>query len=133
MSFRKLALVTLVVSGILVLPATGGFSSASVDRGMKVAIAPDGSAYVGFEHDTSNINDTTNTADLEVTITNQLGSEQTLDTVNVTVDSETKDLGPLGQGNPNSATFEDVPCESTIYVEASGSGVVIEFDRKVEC
>jgi len=128
MSLRKLALVTLVVAVILVIPATGGFSSVSADRGMKVSIAPDGSAYLGFEQETSNINENTSSADLNVTIINRLGSGLT-----VTVDSgsggeHTKSLGP---GESEEYTFFDVQCGSTIYVEASGSGVTVEFERKV--
>jgi len=127
MSLRKLALVALLAFGILVIPATSGVSSVSVDRGAIGKIAPDGSAYLGFEQETSNINENTSTADLDVTITNQLGSA---DDLTVTVNGREK---VIGSGESKDYTFYDIECGSTIDVKASGSGVKIEFDREVKC
>jgi hypothetical protein len=75
----------------------------------------------------------TGTTDLDVTVTNRFGSDVTLETVKVTVDGETKDLGPLDSGSEGTASFSDVDCNSEIDVSASGDSVSIELEREVGC
>jgi hypothetical protein len=48
---RRLALVTLVAAAVVALPATSGFSAASADRSVEVAIVDDEDAYMTLIYD----------------------------------------------------------------------------------
>jgi len=127
---RSLVLAAAVVVLLATVSGTGGFSSAEADRSMDVSIANDDSAFVGFEQTTEETNQTVN---LTVAVTNQLPSGTTLSTVSVTVGSESQDAGPLDTGERNEAEFHDIDCDSSIAVDASAASVSVQFSRDVEC
>jgi len=118
---------------VLAVPAASGFSAVSADRSVEVAVADDDEAYLGVAQELSNTNMSTGTTDIDVTVTNRFGSKITLDTVEVTVNGDTKELESLGPGEDGTAKFTGVDCSREIDVAASGSGVDVELDREIGC
>ncbi|MFT4889789.1 MAG: hypothetical protein ACI9YT_000700 [Halobacteriales archaeon] len=130
---RSLSLVLATVAVLALVTSTGGVSSATVDRGVRIAVAPDHSAFLGFEPSTGTVTD--GTTNVTLTVTNGFPSGTTLATVEVTVDGETRKLvanRSLGSGESAGATFENVACDARITVEASGAGVFVRLVRSVE-
>jgi hypothetical protein len=133
-SQRHLVLLVVVLLGVGLASSTGGFSSATVDRGLSVQISDDESAYVAFAQTPENIEN--GTTDLEITVTNRLPSGAALTTLEVTVDETTVDLAANDSVGPNEAathTFSSVDCGDPITVEASGDGVSVHLVRTVQC
>lgn len=128
---RSLLLVVALLVVVGVVTGTSGISSMGADRDIRVAIADDDSAYVGFNQTASGT--TTGTTNLDLTLTNQFPSGVTLQGVTVTVDGETANLGPLEPGESNTTEFDGVDCDSSIVVEASGDSVEVQLDREVDC
>lgn len=126
---RTVVLVVGLVALLGVLAGTGGVSSSVVERGMQGQVVDDESAYLGFEQTSETVDGTTN---LTVTVTNQFAAGISLTSVEVTVENETTDLGPLDAGEAASVTVADVDCNGTVAVEASGDGVDVYLDRP-EC
>ncbi len=134
MSRRRLLVLAAAVLGLAAVTATGGFTSASVERSVQVQVADDENAYLGFEQNVTNVEN--GSADLEVRISNRFGTATDLATVEVTVDGTAVDLagdGPIGPGETVDRTFRSVPCDDSISIAASGDGVAVRFDRIVSC
>ena len=134
MNTRTLVVVCGALAAVVALTTgTGGFTSATADRGVEVSVANDANALLGVERTTAGTgNGTTN---LTVNVTNRFGTSE-LDTVTVRVDGESTDLaetGPLTPGARGSATVTAVDCGSTIRVDASGDGVDVTLTRRVPC
>ncbi|WP_318567683.1 hypothetical protein [Salinigranum marinum] len=120
MNRGALVLVALALVGATSITGVGSVSSVSADRGVSVAVAPDGEAYLGIEFGPPD----NGTRDLVVS------NHVSTDDVTVTVDGDgfesTADAGP---GDP--AEFA-VSCGSTVELVGVGSGVRIEATRDVE-
>lgn len=129
MNRRALLLIAVLVAASLAT-GTGGISAMSADRGFDARIVDDDDAYIGFQQEAVTTKGTTN---LSVTVTNQFPAGTTLETVEISVDGETRYVGPLDPGEVGTATFEFVDCGDSIDVEASGDGVQVSFSRPVEC
>ena len=119
MNRAALVLVALALVGATSITGVGSVSSVSADRGVSVAVAPDGEAYLGiaFGPADSGTRDLTvynhvSPDDIEVTVTADGGGFET-----------TADAGP---GDP--AEFA-VPCGSTVEITGVGSSVRIEATR----
>jgi len=130
MNRRTVVLVTGLIAVLGLLTSTGGLSATAADRGLQVTIADDDDAYLGFQQDAVTTNGTTN---LTVTVANQFPTGTTLDTVEISVDGETRDAGPLDAGEDETVTFEFAECDDTIAVDASGTGVAVSLSRPVGC
>lgn len=131
---RELLLLVAFATALGFALGTGGVSSISADRGVDVAVVEDDQAYLGFEQDTTEADNGTTT--LEVTVKNQYPTQTTLSTVTVTTDGTKADLADVGQlesGTSRTHTFDSVPCDETVAVAASGSGVDVYFERAVSC
>lgn len=131
---RSLSLVLATVAVLALVTSTGGVSSVTGDRDVRIAVAPDHSAFLGFEQSTGTV--TNGTTNVTLTVTNGFPSGTSLATVEITVDGETENLvadGSLGSGESAGATFENVACDAKITVEASGSDVFARLVRSVEC
>lgn len=126
-------LVFLVVAAGMLLATvsgTGGLNSTETDRKIMVATTDDDTGYIGFAQSTEETNQTTN---LTMTVTNQFQSDVTLTNVSVTVGNESENIGPLGPNEGDTIEFSAVDCDSSIAVYASGSGVEVQFSRDVAC
>lgn len=131
---RVLAAVA-VLAALATVANTAGFTAASADRTMEVAVADDDSAYLGFEAVTTDTAD--GVTNVTISVTNRSPTGTTLDTVTVAVaDHEPVVLRPTGTLEPGetaSEQFEDVPCGATVEVTADGDGAEVTLDRSVEC
>jgi hypothetical protein len=131
---RHLLLVAGLLASVVIVTATGGFSSATADRGVQVSVTEDTNAYLGVEQAHSGTgNGTTN---LEVTVRNQFTADTDLTTVEVTVNGTAVDLAErdtIEPGETRVHTFTAVPCEGRLTVEAQGTGVIIGLNRTVAC
>jgi hypothetical protein len=131
---RHLVLLVVALLGVGLASSTGGFSSATVDRGLSVQISDDESAYVAFAQTPENTEN--GTTHLEVTITNRLPSGAALTTLEVTVNETTVDLAANDSVEPTEAathTFSGVECGDPITIQASGNGVSVHLERTVRC
>lgn len=128
--YRPLLLVVALLLVVGAVTGSSGPSSMEANRDMGLTITDDDAANLGFEQTTETTNETTN---LSVWLTNQFSSDVTLQTVTVTIDGESAELGPLSPGENARADFHDVDCGSSITVEASGSDVEARLDRNVDC
>jgi hypothetical protein len=117
-----LAAVGLLVVWSLAVP-TGAFSSASLDRGVEVRVAPNGEGYVGLAQVCDN-------STLHVTVSNRFGDSRVLD-VNVTVDGTTETVDALGAGDSETLTFDAPRPQATLQISASGSGVTAHLNRSM--
>jgi hypothetical protein len=96
-------------------------SSVSADRGVSVAVADDGDAYLGVEFGAAENGTAT------LTVTNRVSTE----TLDVTVeDGDTTELQTLGPGE--FAEF-DVTCGEEVHVSAVGPTTEIDATRSVDC
>jgi hypothetical protein len=124
-----------VLAALATVANTAGFTAASADRTMEVAVADDDSAYLGFEAVTTDTAD--GVTNVTISVTNRFPTGTTLDTVTVAVaDHEPVALRPAGALDPGetaSEQFEDVPCGATVEVTADGDGAEVTLDRAVEC
>lgn len=130
----RLLLVAVLLASVVTVTATGGFSSATAERGVHVNVAEDPNAYLGIEQAPSETeNDTTN---LEVTVANQFPAGTDLTTVEVTINGTAVDFAEgnaVEPGDERTYTFGTVPCEGRITVEAQGEGVTVGLNRTVAC
>lgn len=121
MNRGALVLVALALVGATSITGVGSVSSVSADRGVSVAVAPDGEAYLGIAFGSAD----GGTRDL--TVSNHVSPDDI--EVTVTVDGggfeRTADAGP---GDP--AEFA-VPCGSTVEITGVASTVRIEATRTV--
>lgn len=119
MNRGALVLVALALVGATSITGVGSVSSVSADRGVSVAVAPDGEAYLGIEFGPAD------GGTRGLTVSNHVSTRE----IGVTVDGdgfeETADAGP---GDP--AEFA-VPCGSTVEITGVGAGVRIEATRTV--
>lgn len=133
MTHSRLGLLV-VLAAVALVTSTAGFSTASADRAVQVAVVDDDAAYLGIaERSSGTANGTTN---LTVAVTNRFPTGTSLETVRVSAGGQTTALAsgdPLDPGETRSATFENVACDSTFAVNASGSDVAVHLDRVVEC
>lgn len=130
MSRRRILL--LVAAGLVVATTaagTSGFDSASVDRGVTVAVADDTTAYLGIEQATTNA--TNGTTNLTVTLSNRFPAGSTL-AADIGVGNQSSGV-TLDAGETETATFQSVDCGEQIAVDASGSGVAVSLNRTVSC
>ena len=128
---HQFVLLLAVLLAVTLAAPTGGVSSSSMDRGVRVSVVADDEAYLGFAQTATNT--TEGTTDLEVAVTNRLPSA--LATAAVTVDGVTTDVagGSLASGASATATFTGVDCGAPITVDASGDSVAIRLNRTVDC
>jgi len=124
-----------LLAALVAVSGTTGYTAASAERAVEVAVADDDAAYLGFEAMTT---DTAGgTTNVTVRVTNRFPAGTTLDTVTVTVaDREPvalRSAAALGSGETASERFDNVPCGAAVAVTASGDGVGVSFDRSVEC
>jgi hypothetical protein len=126
-----------LAAALVVLATTAGtsaFSAASLDRGVQIGVASDDDAYLGVAVTGTATNNTTTAS---VTVTNQFPGGTALTTVVATVDDDTVTLTPsdgsLNGGEPTSATIEDVTCDDTVVIHASGDAVAVTLERQVDC
>jgi hypothetical protein len=143
----------LVVGTTLV--GTTGFTSASMDRSVEVAVVEDEYAFLGYEQavETSN-----NTTELTVTVTNQVPGDLTLDQVTVRVHEDppgfegdppglegdppgldadspgvvVEQLGRLDSGRSATATVTGVDDGDEIIVTATSEAVKVRLFRSVD-
>jgi len=130
---ERLVLVALVVA-IFFTMGTSSVSSVTADRPIDIAVADDSNAYVGFEQQHTRIQN--GTTDLEVTVRNQYLSGASFTTVSVTVHGREVDLSknsPLEPGDSRTQRFNSTPCDSSIAIVVSGTGISAEIQRPVSC
>lgn len=120
---RYSLLLALLALSLPLVASTGGFSSASVPRGVDATIASDEEAYLGVERDCRN-------GTLYVTITNQFPAEEMLD-VEITVNGSTKAIDGLGVGESRTVGFETVDAGDPVSVFASGGSATVRLERNV--
>jgi hypothetical protein len=122
------------LAAIALVTSTGGYSSVTAGRDVQVAVAPDHAAFLGYEQTRGPV--THGSTNVTVTVTNQFPSGTSLDRVVVCVPGECEYLtadGPLRPGENVTVRFEYLPCHSTIWVAAAGSGVSVRLSRPVTC
>jgi len=129
--------VVVIAAGLVVLSTTAGtgaFSATTVDRSAEIAVVDDDSAYLAV---TVTANATGNETTATVTVTNQFPPGTALTAVRVEHDDDSRsalpDDGSLDPGEPSTATFENVTCDGTVTIAASGDGVAVELERDVDC
>lgn len=118
--------VALIVAGTLVAP-TSGINASALDRSVRGDVVSDAEAYLGIQRACSD-------GTLQTTITNQLGSETTLD-VDITVNGTTKTITDLVAGESQTREFDTFDPDDTITIDASGSWIAIHVTRSLpdEC
>lgn len=127
MNRRRVLALGVAVAVLASVGGTGGFGSASVDRGVQVAVVDDEAAYLGIESDDAS------DGTWNVTVTNRLPGGTTLDVV-VEVGERT-DATTLRSGESDTLTLAGVDCGVTANLTASatGGGVTIVASRAVSC
>lgn len=134
-ALRTLALGLFAVGLLLTLVGTGGFTSATTDRGVAVATVEDERAYVGYDSpdeitvdtgenatngsnvsqsETVTLVNVTNRLDVELNVT-EIGIDEKPDGLNVTVRSPPSAVSPSGSGSE--AVKADLECEDTFEAE----------------
>jgi len=130
---ERLVLAALVVAIFFSL-GTSSVSSVTADRSIDIMIADDSNAYVGFEQQRTRTQN--GTTDLEVTVQNQYPSGTRFTTASVTVHGREVDLSknsPLEPGDSRTHRFNSTPCDSSIAIVVSGTGISAEIQRAVSC
>jgi hypothetical protein len=114
--------VALTVAGSLIASTTG-FSSATADRNVNVAVVADDESYLKIERGCSE-----NT--LEVTITNQFSAGTIMD-VDIAVNGTTKTIDGLAFGESQSKAFDSFETDDTIATDAPGSEISVRLTRSL--
>lgn len=125
---RGKSLLVLVTAGLLLTSATGALSAVSMDRSLRVAVASDANAYLGYQADFSD-NDGI-LANGTVTVTNQIGTSNLEVTVDVDGRTNATTLDP---GEATTFSYENVTCGADVVASAEGDRVGIELTRTVDC
>ena len=123
-----------VAAGLVALATTAGtgaVSSMSAERGMNVHVVDDKDAYLGLDVNTTT---TENGTEVNVTVSNQFPSGATLD-VELRHDDVTLYPGnhSLESGETRWPTFENATCGEMVRITATGDGVTVELERRVDC
>jgi hypothetical protein len=116
---RHLVLGALALVALSAVSGVGSVSSTTADRGVSVAVADDGEAYLGIEFGAVVDNGTQQ----ELVVSNHVSTGD----LTVTVD------GTPGIAAPGDPAEFIVPCDSTVDITAVDSGVRIEATRSVDC
>jgi len=134
---RRLAVVLAAVATLALVAGAGGFTSASLQRGLQVAVADDDSAFLGVASATSS-------CELSVTITNRFEGTALPVTVSVDVSGDVRAVDPertriVPSGESRTFAFELTPTEdaargdgpetATFDVDADGDGVAVDLTR----
>ncbi len=129
MNIRTLVLVCGAIAAVVALTTgTGGFTSATADRGVEISVADDANALLGVERTTSGtVNGTTN---LTVTVTNRF-VDTSFTSVEVTVGGRSKTLTTLGSSETGSLAFPSANCDETVQITATGQHVQVTLTRPV--
>jgi len=130
---ERLVLAALVVA-IFFSMGTSSVSSVTADRPIEIAVADDSNAYMGFKQQPTRTQN--GTTDLVVTVRNQYPSGTSFKTVSVTVHGREVSLSknsPLEPGDTRTQKFNSIPCDSSITIMVSGTGINAEIQRTVSC
>ena len=119
MNRRHLVLGALALVALSAVSGVGSVSSTTADRGVSVAVADDGEAYLGIEFGAVVDNGTQQ----ELVVSNHVSTGD----LTVTVD------GTPGIAAPGDPAEFTVPCGSTVDITATDPGVRIEATRSVNC
>jgi hypothetical protein len=119
------ALLAITVSG------THGATSIELDRTADVDIVDQDAGLLAVSQTTSNFNSTPNTADLTVTVTNQITVD--IAQVNISAGGITKTTGIVSPGATASVSFTDVDCASTIVVEYNTGSLEQRISADIRC
>lgn len=140
---RHASLALAVVVLVAFTVGTGGFSSATVERGVTIAVADDEQAYLGIAP--VNVTVTSGNETRLFTLTNRFGTNLTID-AQVNDTSENMNVaavdmpnrlggGVSGPVNATVACDENATGTVTVRIDASGAGVEVTMERRVtvEC
>lgn len=110
-----------ILLALLVITASGthGATSVTLDRTANVDIVDQDAGLLAVSRTTTGYNETTNTADLTVEVTNQL--TVTITQIDISVGGTTKSEDIVGPGVSRSSSFPDVDCDETIVIEVDAT------------
>ena len=122
-----------IVLALLVITASGthGATSMTLDRTADVDIVDQDAGLLAVSQTTTGYNETTNTADLTVEVTNQL--TVTITQIDLSVAGTTKSDNVVGPGESRSSSFGDVDCDETIVIEVDAGSLQQQIRTDIRC
>lgn len=120
-----------VVIILLFAFGTSASFSTTADRTVSADVVGPEAGLLAVSQTTSDYNSTTDTANLEVTITNQ--ATTAINEVKVEVDGETKSTDSLEPGESDSVTFTDVICTATITTRFTEGSLSVNINTAIKC
>lgn len=139
--FGQLAVVFGALAVLLAVSGTAGYSSAAADRTVSIDVTEDAEAFLGVERDV--VNETENSTDVSLTVTNRLSTTVALDidhrhTENGSaIDTDPNTVEDLGPGERRDVSLS-IDCASTdaeeveLDVHVVGDGIEVDIERAVE-
>lgn len=103
----------------------------TLDRTANVDIVDQNAGLLAVSQTTTGYNETTNTADLTVEVTNQL--TVTITQIDLSVEGTTKSDNVVGPGVSRSSSFGDVDCDETIVIEVDAGSLQQQIRTDIRC
>lgn len=128
---RRQLLYLCVALGLAGAGGTQATSTATLQRQASVDIVSQEQGLLATEQTITGYNETTGTADVSVTVTNQ--RETGISSVALTIGSETQSTTTLAPGRSDTVHFFDVQCDSTIRLVYATGGVDLRMTAPVNC
>jgi hypothetical protein len=128
---RRQLLYLCVALGLAVAGGTQATSTATLQRQASVDIVSQEQGLLALEQTITGYNETTGTADVSVTVTNQ--RETDISSVTLAIGSKTRSTTPLASGQSDTVHFFDVRCDVTIQIVYATGDVDLRLTAPVNC
>jgi hypothetical protein len=118
---------------LIIVTATGthGATTVALDRTADVDIVDQSAGLLAVSQTPTGFNATTNTANLTITVTNQLTLP--IERVDVTVEYTTRTTGHVSPGGRADVSFTDVDCATTVVIEYDTGALEQRIERPILC
>ena len=128
---RRQLLYLCVALGLAVAGGTQATSTATLQRQASVDIVSQEQGLLALEQTITGYNETTGTADVSVTVTNQRVTD--IPSVAVDIGSEPRSTTPLGPGQSDTVHFFNVQCGATIHIVHATENTDVRMNAPVDC
>lgn len=128
---RKLLVLVCVALGLIAAGGTQTTSVATLERQASVDIVGQDQGLIAVEQTITGYNETRETANVSVTVTNQ--GEIGISSVVIEVGDKTQSTTPLSSGHTETVHYFDVRCDSTIQSMYTTKDVELRMTSSVAC